>query len=149
MRIYYSTKVMNFGSDDVTYNALWIALWMEAEAALCFIAACSLSLPKLFQANRKHFSKALSFVSAPLSAVTSSSRKNTTRGTQESSRNSKPWESIAMRSGVSDRNENPPYEASDREILVETQLDVSSHADRAPERDPYALPSPLPTHKRF
>lgn len=47
---------------------LFIGLWTEAEVALCFVVACSLSLPKLIQAKRKHFTRAKTFVSSPFSS---------------------------------------------------------------------------------
>lgn len=137
MRIYFTTKVYDFATADVTYDGLFIGLWTEAEAALCFIVACSLSLPKLFQAKRKHFSRAFSFVSLPFTGLGTSSRKNTHQSTQANSRNS-----VEMQGQMSVGNLGKPpvfYEDSERGILAQRQRDLS--LQRGSERDAYSIPS--------
>lgn len=98
MRIIYTIKIAPVISmTDVSHNALFIGLWTEAEVALGFIVACSLCLPKLIQAKRKHFSRAFSYVSSPFSTIRSTVRSSSRKGsmfksksTQNSSRSSQP-----------------------------------------------------------
>lgn len=95
MRIVATRKIWPYNAmSDVSHNGLFIGLWTEAEVALGFIVACSLSLPRLIQAKRQAFSRAFAFVSSPFSStrgtVRSSSRKSTLRSksTQATSRSS-------------------------------------------------------------
>ncbi|KAF2471691.1 uncharacterized protein BDR25DRAFT_222690 [Lindgomyces ingoldianus] len=70
MRIFFTVKIApKLSEADVSLNGLWIGLWSEAEIALGFIVACALTLPKLLQAKQKQITAAFTFLSMPLSTI--------------------------------------------------------------------------------
>jgi hypothetical protein len=61
MRIVFTIRIAPpIYISDVSYNAIWIGLWSEAEISLGYIVACTLSLPKLMRAHRVNLSRVLS-----------------------------------------------------------------------------------------
>jgi hypothetical protein len=129
MRIAYTVKIAPVISmADVSHNGLFIGLWTEAEVALGFIVACSLSLPKLIQAKRKSLGRAFSFMSSPISSLrgtvrsrsSSRSRSTTLKSQSTVARSRGDSVGIEMRGGESKK----PVFYEEREIMAQKQNGV-------------------------
>lgn len=92
MRIWFTLNISAVIAEaDVSWNGLFIGIWTTLEVSLVFVVACTLCLPKLIQAKGRKFRVALSYASAPFSAIPGIVRRKT--GSQEGS------EQSASRSG--------------------------------------------------
>ncbi|ORY11130.1 hypothetical protein BCR34DRAFT_333400 [Clohesyomyces aquaticus] len=92
MRIVFTIKIApKLSEADVSQNGLWIGLWSEAEIALGFIVACALTLPKLIKAKSGQISAAFTYLSMPLSLMSSfrgSEKSTTSKSSSSASENS-------------------------------------------------------------
>jgi hypothetical protein len=69
MRGYYTMRIINGGAQaDVSYDSVFTAVWSYIECALGIVVACSLSVPKLFQAKGKNVRASVSKMSESLTA---------------------------------------------------------------------------------
>jgi hypothetical protein len=138
MRIVFTIKIAPVLSmSDVSHNGLFIGLWTEAEAALGFIVACSLSLPKLFQAKRKHFDRALTFVSSNFSSLRGTVRSPSGKSTL-TSKSAQTTSASSRQEPVSERKQ--PIFFEERELIAQRPQRINT---ARVVRDAYALPSPL------
>jgi hypothetical protein len=124
---------------DVSHNGLFIGLWTEAEVALGFIVACSLSLPKLFQAKRNKLGRAFSTLTSPFSTMRSTVRSKARPSPQNSLNSSKSKASTTDTLRSSDRIEmiekNPVVYAEPEEMVMPPER------KRTVESRLYAIPS--------
>ena len=105
MRIWFTLAISApITEADVSWNGLFIGIWTTLEVSLVFVVACTLCLPKLIQAKGKKFRVALSYASAPFSAIPGIVRRKTEQSDFEPSasqssklhvRNSS-WEDIEL-----------------------------------------------------
>ncbi|KAF9693693.1 hypothetical protein EKO04_008336 [Ascochyta lentis] len=106
MRIWFTLNIAAVIAEaDVSWNSLFIGIWTTLEVSLVFVVACTLCLPKLIQSKGRKFRVALSYASAPFSAIpgivrrTTGSPENlkprTSRGSQELEQTS-PWEDVEL-----------------------------------------------------
>ena len=52
MRAFYTMRIITAGDHaDISYNSVFTALWSYAECTFGVIVACTLSIPKLYQAK--------------------------------------------------------------------------------------------------
>jgi len=78
MRIWFTLAISApIAKADVSWNGLFIGIWTTLEVSLVFVVACTLCLPKLIQAKGKKFRVALSYASAPFSAIPGIVRRRT------------------------------------------------------------------------
>ncbi|KAF3031147.1 hypothetical protein E8E11_000247 [Didymella keratinophila] len=78
MRIWFTLAISApIAKADVSWNGLFIGIWTTLEVPLVFVVACTLCLPKLIQAKGKKFRVALSYASAPFSAIPGIVRRRT------------------------------------------------------------------------
>jgi hypothetical protein len=78
MRIWFTLNISaSIAEADVSWNGLFIGIWTTLEVSLVFVVACTLCLPKLIQAKGKKFRVALSYASAPFSAIPGIVRRKT------------------------------------------------------------------------
>ncbi|KAF2018084.1 hypothetical protein BU24DRAFT_408037 [Aaosphaeria arxii CBS 175.79] len=143
MRIVFTIKIAPiFTESDISHNGLLIGLWTQAEVALGFIVACSLSLPKLVQAKRKKISQAMSKVSSPFSSIRSTIRSRS--GSQSTKRSNSTSDGsrkgslplIVMQSEAGGIKRPIYYE--ERELRAQHEKGMFPIKE---ERDPYPLPS--------
>jgi hypothetical protein len=135
MRIVYTTKIENiYTTADVSHNGLFIGLWTEAEVALGFVVACSLSLPRLIQAKKKNLSRVFSIVSSPFTSMRTGTEKSLmkSKSTQNTSRSSQQLLSTY------DAKPLPPVFYEDRAIWYQKQSGLVPPRE---EPDAYRLPS--------
>ncbi|KAF2625595.1 hypothetical protein BU25DRAFT_473707 [Macroventuria anomochaeta] len=78
MRIWFTLNISAVIAEaDVSWNGLFIGIWTTLEVSLVFVVACTLCLPKLIQAKGEKFRVALSYASAPFTAVAGVVRRKT------------------------------------------------------------------------
>lgn len=78
MRIWFTLNISAVISEaDVSWNGLFIGIWTTLEVSLVFVVACTLCLPKLIQSKGRKFRVALSYASAPFSAIPGIVRRKT------------------------------------------------------------------------
>jgi hypothetical protein len=78
MRIWFTLNISAVIAEaDVSWNGLFIGIWTTLEVSLVFVVACTLCLPKLIQAKGRKFRMALSYASAPFSAIPGIVRRKT------------------------------------------------------------------------
>lgn len=105
MRIWFTLAISApIAEADVSWNSLFIGIWTTLEVSLVFVVACTLCLPKLIQAKGKDFRVALSYASAPFSAIPGIVRRKTgqsdfdpshSQSSKQHMRNSS-WEDIEL-----------------------------------------------------
>lgn len=118
MRVWFTLNISAvIAESDVSWNGLFIGIWTTLEVSLVFVVACTLCLPKLIQAKGRKFRVALSYASAPFSAIPGIVRRKTgasdivepsaSQSTQRT-RQTSMWEEIEL------DNKGPKYEQHER-----------------------------------